>query len=115
MLNSSEKFYDDINFANTDTISNVYLGNGKRVDSMGRSLNAGYVYLLKDDELVRIDRNNFYVDSINKTRTGKNKLLYNAYRSGSVNFKYQHASSSESETLTVIEYSSLNVVSPIML
>ena len=82
-------------------------------DSMGRPLNPGYVYYLNDDnKLVRLDRQDFYVDSVNKTRMGKNRLLYNSYIKRSVNYKYQHAG--HDNTHTVIEYNLVNVVGSII-
>lgn len=89
ILESSTKFYDDIHSINNDSISNVYLENGAREDSMGRALNPNYIYYLNDNnKLVRLDRDDFYVDSAHKTRTGKNRLLYNSYIKRTPSYKY---------------------------
>jgi hypothetical protein len=58
ILNSSEKFFDDIHSVNSDSISNIYLGDGlgygAQKDSLGRPLNPSYIYSLENGELVRL-------------------------------------------------------------
>ena len=106
-LVSSEKFFDAINTVDTDNISNVYLKTGATTDSMGRPLNPSYVYCLKDGKLERIDDGRFYIDSTHLA-DGKNRLLYNKVRKGSIIPKYQSASSGDSHT--VLAYNSVNIV-----
>ena len=106
-LKSSEQFFDSINTFDTDNISNVYLKNGAQIDSMGRPLNPAYVYCLKDGKLERIDDNRFYVDSTHLAG-GKNRLLYNKVRKGSISPKFQSAASGDSHT--VLAYNSINIV-----
>lgn len=114
ILESSTKFYDDIHSINNDSISNVYLENGAREDSMGRALNPNYIYYLNDNnKLVRLDRDDFYVDSAHKTRTGKNRLLYNSYIKRTPSYKYQHAGSGGEHT--AIYYNLLNIVGSIVI
>jgi len=113
-LISSEKFYDNIHSVDNESVSNVYLGNGTREDSMGRALNPNYIYYLEPttNKLVRVDRTDFYVDAVNKTRNdGANRLLYNTNRKGTVEDKCQVAGADD--TYTVLVYNSLNVVNPI--
>ena len=106
-LKSSEQFFNDIDALDADTISNVYLTNGTRVDSMGRQLNPSYVYCLKDGKLERIDDGRFYIDSANPVNN-RNRLLYNKIRKGTVSPKYQSASSGDAHT--VLAYNSVNIV-----
>ena len=108
-LTSSEKFYDNIHSVNSDNISNVYLKTGERVDSQGRTLNPSFVYCLDENtnQLVRLDRSDYYVDAVNKSR-GKNRLLYNTTRKSSVENKFQSAGNGEVHT--VIKYDSVNIV-----
>ena len=70
------------------------------------------IYYYSNNQLYRIDRSYFYVDSINKIQDGRNKLLYNEYTKSSVN-SYRYQSSGEGESHTVIIYNSLNVVKSI--
>ena len=74
---------------------------------MGRPLNPSYVYCLKDGKLERIDDGRFYIDSTHLA-DGKNRLLYNKVRKGSIIPKYQSASSGDSHT--VLAYNSVNIV-----
>ena len=115
-LESSEKFYDNINSVDSENISNVYIGNnmyrGLMNDSNGRALNPSYVYHLENGKLHRIDRTDFYVDTANKTRAdGANRLLYNTNRKKSVEYKSQVAGANN--TYTVLTYNLLNVVVPV--
>lgn len=106
-LKSSETFFDDINMFDPDHISNIYLKTGDTTDSVGRPLNSSYVYFLEEGKLVRIDDNRFYVDNINPV-DGKNKLLYNKIRKGSVSPKCQSAANGTSHT--VLSYDIVNIV-----
>ena len=106
-LVSSEKFFDAINTVDTDNISNVYLGNGAREDSLGRKLNPSYVYCLENGKLVRIDDDRFYVDDINLSG-GMNRLLYNKVRKGSITPQFQSAADGTSHT--VLSYDTVNIV-----
>ena len=117
-LESSEKFYDNINSVDSENISNVYIGTdgygGLMEDSMGRPLNPSYVYHLEDGKLHRIDRTDFYVDSANKTRVGgANRLLYNINRRTSVEDKCQVTDGNDEDSYTRLTYNLLNVVVPV--
>lgn len=120
-LKSSEKFYDNINQIDSDSVSNVYIGEdgcgGLMEDSNGRPLNPSYIYVLDKNtrKLSRIDnRTDFYIDTANKTRLdGANRLLYNINRKSGVEWKTQAAGARRDNTYTTYTYNQLNVVVPI--
>ena len=108
-LNSAENFFEDINRLDPNNISNVYVQTGQQYDSLKRKLNPAYIYYIDDNnELVRINSNNFYIDTVNLAGDGKNRLLYNKVRKSTLYPRYQSASSGDSHT--VLAYDSINVV-----
>ena len=83
-------------------------------DSEGRPLNRNYFYYYdsnNEDKLTRLDNDYFYIDAINKTQDGRNRLLYNQHTKGSINNRY--LASGENEYYTIIIYNSLKTVKPV--
>ena len=117
-LKSSEKFYDNINRIDSENISNIFIGwgsaQGLQHDSLGRPLNPSYVYCLNGGKLDRINNNDFYIDSVNKTREGgMNRLLYNINRKSSVEDRCQVTDGNDEDSYTRLTYNLLNVVVPV--
>ena len=113
-LQPSDNFYRDINNVDSENISNVCIINGESVDSEERPLNRNYFYYYDSNngnKLTRIDNSYFYIDTINKTQDGRNRVLYNEHTKGSVSYRYQNAG--EDDCHTVIIYNSLKAVKPV--
>lgn len=128
-LDSYLKFYDTIENFNTDDIKNVYIRTGQMQDSSGERLKTNQVYYYNEDtgELEKIYNSPFYIDSANKTTSGKNRILYNKSQSAVIpTYNVQLCSGGELgevtnadfdypevDILTALYYDKVNIVAPV--
>ena len=114
-LQSSQKFYDEIQLLQTETYSNIYYNSETNIirlsDNNGNPLNPYVVYERDNNDLLVQSKytDKLFVDSSSSGRDGINLLLYNGNTFGTPQYRY-NLTGHDGDCKTYLDFQGIQIV-----